>query len=289
MSYYILSKCCSKNIRHSFTDKEDEQLKKLVLEYGEHDWKTIAENLGTRTPRQCRERYRNYLMPGIVNGPWTVEDDMLLYQKYLEIGPHWTIISQFFPSRSEINIKNRWAALSNKRNNKNHKQNSSTTDTDLSSSSSSLPQIDSSDQQTTCSQEQEKIITCDDNKLISAQKCTENENNQANDEMINAKDDKFNEAFESNTPKVCQINSSFVETLTPVSSSSVKTSSDEEEIEPNKKILKPADSFFSSSKSTEDRKQEILFSMIEQDLFSFNFDPNTENVFPGSDFNLFFK
>lgn len=289
MSYYILSKCCSKNIRHSFTDKEDEQLKKLVIEYGEHDWKTIAENLGTRTPRQCRERYRNYLMPGIVNGPWTVEDDMLLYQKYLEIGPHWTIISQFFPSRSEINIKNRWAALSNKRNNKNHKQNTSTTDTDLSSSSSLLPQIDSSDQQTTCSQEQEKNSTFDDNKILSVQKFTENENNQANDKMINAENDKFNETFESNTHKVCQINSSFVETLTPVSSSSVKTSSDEEEIEPNKKILKPDDSFFSSSKSTEDRKQEILFSMIEQDLFSFNFDPNTENVFQGSDFNLFFK
>ncbi|OHT11601.1 Myb-like DNA-binding domain containing protein [Tritrichomonas foetus] len=108
----LLSRFYSKSIRRPFTEREDEQLKKLVAEFGDDDWKLIAEQLGSRTPRQCRERYKNYLMPGIVNGPWTKEEDALLYSKYHEIGPHWSLIGKAFPTRSEVNIKNRWASIS---------------------------------------------------------------------------------------------------------------------------------------------------------------------------------
>ena len=108
----LLSRFYSKSIRHTFSEREDEQLKKLVSEYGDQDWKIIADCLGSRTPRQCRERYKNYLMPGIVNGEWTEVEDKLLQDKYNEIGPHWTMICKFFPTRSEINIKNRWASIS---------------------------------------------------------------------------------------------------------------------------------------------------------------------------------
>ncbi|OHS95662.1 hypothetical protein TRFO_38198 [Tritrichomonas foetus] len=109
MSYNQLS---HRSIRRSFSQHEDELLRTLVEEHGDADWKIIADNMKTRTARQCRERYRNYLMPGLVNGPWTEEEDILLKSKFIEIGAKWTVIATFFPTRSEINLKNRWAALS---------------------------------------------------------------------------------------------------------------------------------------------------------------------------------
>lgn len=279
MSYYILSKCCSKNIRHSFTDKEDEQIKKLVLEYGEHDWKTISDNLGTRTPRQCRERYRNYLMPGIVNGPWTVDDDMLLYSKYLEIGPHWTIISQFFPSRSEINIKNRWAALSNKRNNKNLKQLSAEVAAPTNSEQSTPTVSSSSSVATEKSTDFTTLSVQNNHNKIS--------DNYDNEPIKNSDADKDDSNSNLKNP-ICQVQASNQTEMQPIIiNSSVKNSSDDEEF--NKKVTNNENSIQSNFRSTDDKKQEILFSMIEQDLFTFNFDANIENIFQPSDFNLFFK
>lgn len=98
--------------RQLFSYEEDEQLKKLVEQFGDKDWKFIARKMPGRSTRQCRERYKNYLSPEIKNGPWTKEEDELLREKYNEYGPHWSSISKFFKSRSDVNIKNRWSALS---------------------------------------------------------------------------------------------------------------------------------------------------------------------------------
>lgn len=66
-------------------------------------------------PRQCRDRYMNYLAPGFIISEWTKEEDILLAQKYIEFGPHWTIIQRFFPTRTTNAIKNRFKyALSKK-------------------------------------------------------------------------------------------------------------------------------------------------------------------------------
>lgn len=99
-----------KIVRQMFTMDEDDRLCALVKEYGEKNWRTISKHMPNRTTRQCRERYRNYLSPTVKNGPWTPEEDLLLEQKYLEYGPKWATIAQFFRSRSDVNIKNRWAS-----------------------------------------------------------------------------------------------------------------------------------------------------------------------------------
>ena len=99
-----------KNARHMFTMEEDNRLCELVNEFGDKNWRVISRQMPNRTTRQCRERYRNYLSPRVKNGPWTQEEDILLEQKYLEYGPRWATIAKFFPSRSDVNIKNRWAS-----------------------------------------------------------------------------------------------------------------------------------------------------------------------------------
>mgnify|MGYP001054217009 CR=1 FL=1 len=100
-------------IKQLFSPQEDEFLKYLVSVYGDKDWKFISKQMPNRTTRQCRERYKNYLAPEIINGAWTEAEDELLRQKYEEFGPKWSKISTFFQSRSDVNIKNHWNTLTN--------------------------------------------------------------------------------------------------------------------------------------------------------------------------------
>ena len=97
-----------RKIRAKFTPEEDLQLKYLVGRYEKEDWQSISEHMPGRNPRQCRDRYKNYLSPQIVNGPWSEEEDKLLMEKYEEFGPSWKRIATFFPSRTDINIKSRF-------------------------------------------------------------------------------------------------------------------------------------------------------------------------------------
>lgn len=94
--------------RISFTNKEDEILKKLVGMYGTKQWRLVASMINGRTPKQCRDRYTNYLIPGFFRGEWSNEEDLLLMNLYSIHGPKWSIIKNFFPNRSSNSIKNRW-------------------------------------------------------------------------------------------------------------------------------------------------------------------------------------
>lgn len=97
--------------RTKFTPVEDALIIDIAQKMSEIDWKTVAEILGTRTPRQCRERYHNYLAPNVSNKDWTPEDDKLLEEQYKTFGPQWAKIRALFPGRSCVNIKNRWAKM----------------------------------------------------------------------------------------------------------------------------------------------------------------------------------
>ncbi|EAY05451.1 Myb-like DNA-binding domain containing protein [Trichomonas vaginalis G3] len=102
------------SLRHKFTKAEDDLLKQLVAKFGESNWMAVASHMKTRTPRQCRERYKNYLSDKIKNGPWTHEEEVLLQEKVKELGQKWAKIALFFESRSDVNVKNHWTALVNR-------------------------------------------------------------------------------------------------------------------------------------------------------------------------------
>lgn len=100
-----------KIISHNkFTPEDDERLKQLVLQFGTMEWRQISRLMGDRSARQCRDRWKNYLNPSVNNAPWTEYEDNLLDQKVAELGRKWSIIAKFFPGRTDINIKNRYAS-----------------------------------------------------------------------------------------------------------------------------------------------------------------------------------
>ena len=95
-------------VRRKFTAEEDEFLRGLVAQYGTSDWSIIASRFPNRNARQCRERWKNYLQPGVENPQWTPDEDKLLIEKVRELGSQWTKIAKFFHARTDINVKNRW-------------------------------------------------------------------------------------------------------------------------------------------------------------------------------------
>lgn len=94
--------------KKKFTKNEDTQLIKLVKKYGMTNWEEISRHMQRRTARQCRDRYKNYLIDDFKKGSWTENEDRQIVSLYHKIGPHWLTISKSMPGRSGNDIKNRW-------------------------------------------------------------------------------------------------------------------------------------------------------------------------------------
>lgn len=98
----------SRKTNSKWTEEEDSRLTELVLEMGPKQWTMIAERLGTRAGKQCRERWKNQLDPEIDHSPFTEADDARILQLVAEMGTKWAEISKMMPGRTENGVKNRY-------------------------------------------------------------------------------------------------------------------------------------------------------------------------------------
>lgn len=98
----------SRNIRTKgvWSRVEDKELLKLVRKHGAKDWAMIAAVVGTKSPKQCRDRWHNQLNPTISNEPWTKREDEMLLQANRDLGNRWSKIATIFPGRTPNAIKN---------------------------------------------------------------------------------------------------------------------------------------------------------------------------------------
>jgi hypothetical protein len=94
--------------RRPFTVEEDVRLLEVMVRIAVVNWNAVAQQVGGRSARQCRERWVNYLNPKIRNEPWTEDEDRLLVDKINECGHSWASIGKHFNGRSESDVKNRW-------------------------------------------------------------------------------------------------------------------------------------------------------------------------------------
>jgi hypothetical protein len=91
-----------------FAPCEDIRLAEVVRHHGCKSWAVIARQMPGRNPRQCRERWMNYINPSLEHSPMTAEEERLLEEKCREYGPRWQIIVSFFPGRGKNFLKNHW-------------------------------------------------------------------------------------------------------------------------------------------------------------------------------------
>lgn len=99
--------CINKRPKRAFTPVEDQQIIFFVNLLGTKKWPLISKYINGRTAKQCRDRYMNYLKPGLSNKEWTKNEDDLLLDLYRKFGSKWSIISNFFNNRNQISLKNR--------------------------------------------------------------------------------------------------------------------------------------------------------------------------------------
>jgi hypothetical protein len=97
-----------------FTAQDDAILAQAVERQGISDWSSIAGSIPGRTPRQCRERWNNYVNPELVYTAWTASEDETLLEKYAEFGRKWYIIKRYLKGRSRNSVQKRYFVLQRK-------------------------------------------------------------------------------------------------------------------------------------------------------------------------------
>ena len=108
MSRNIIHK---KRERKPFRPEEDEKLRRLVEQYGTFSWREISNQMDSRNPRQCRERWLNVISGESCKREWSPEEDSLILAKYGEFGPQWKAMEKFFQGRVHYDLRNRFVSL----------------------------------------------------------------------------------------------------------------------------------------------------------------------------------
>ncbi|MDR0445403.1 MAG: hypothetical protein LBG98_03965 [Puniceicoccales bacterium] len=107
-TYYLAPDANFCEIKRYFTPREDAALRALVEKYEPCNWKIIASQMPNRDAKQCRDRWLNYLRPGINRDLFSPEEDELLISLFKEYGSKWSFFAkEYFPNRTDMDLKNR--------------------------------------------------------------------------------------------------------------------------------------------------------------------------------------
>lgn len=95
------------SMKIKWTSSEDEKLIKAVEKYHHKNWKLIANEVSTRSPKQCLERWYGMLDPSLIKTEFTPEEDQTIIDMQNRLGNKWTLIAECLPGRSAISVRNR--------------------------------------------------------------------------------------------------------------------------------------------------------------------------------------
>lgn len=101
--------------RGPWSQNEDLYLCQLVHSQGALNWVRIAQLIGTRSPKQCRERYHQNLKPSLNHAPISAEEGALIERMVGEMGKRWADIARSLHGRSDNAVKNWWNGSMNRR------------------------------------------------------------------------------------------------------------------------------------------------------------------------------
>ncbi|KAE8446312.1 hypothetical protein EG329_012059 [Mollisiaceae sp. DMI_Dod_QoI] len=101
--------------RGPWSQGEDAYLAQLVHTQGALNWVRIAQLIGSRSPKQCRERYHQNLKPSLNHEPISPEEGLQIERLVGEMGKRWVEIARRLHGRSDNAVKNWWNGSMNRR------------------------------------------------------------------------------------------------------------------------------------------------------------------------------
>ena len=84
-------------------------MKEAIYKYGSKNWKIISDSVLVRSSVQCLHRWSKILKPGLVKGPWSIEQDRKLLEWIKSEGAkHWNQCAEYVNGRTGKQCRERW-------------------------------------------------------------------------------------------------------------------------------------------------------------------------------------
>ncbi|KAG6172929.1 hypothetical protein E4U47_002534 [Claviceps purpurea] len=100
--------------RGPWSSYEDYLLMSRVRKSGARNWVGISDYIGTRSAKQCRERYHQSLNPSLNHDPITREEGEIILDWVAQSGAQWAQIARHLKGRSDNAVKNWFNGVKNR-------------------------------------------------------------------------------------------------------------------------------------------------------------------------------
>ncbi|CAG9322331.1 unnamed protein product [Blepharisma stoltei] len=84
---------------------ETAKLLEWVKYEGPTEWQSCALQIPGRSARQCFDRWRKTLKPGMSQRVWTSEENYILFEMHKRYGPQWSLIAKSLKERTAGSVR----------------------------------------------------------------------------------------------------------------------------------------------------------------------------------------